>query len=199
VPIEDTVGAMAELVQAGKVRAVGLSEMGPGLIRRAHAVHPISALQSEYSLWERGVEESVTATCRELGITLVPYCPLGRAALTGALSPGDSFGSGDIRSDNERFTGDNLVANLEPVAALVELAAQKGCAPGQLALAWLLAQPLDVVPIPGTRRIAHVRENFGATAVPISADEVAYLSAVFAPGRVVGERYTPAHAATVAR
>ncbi len=199
VPIEETVGAMAELVQAGKVRALGLSEVGSDLIRRAHAVHPITALQSEYSLWERGVEESVTATCRELGITLVPYCPLGRSALTGALKPGANFHPDDFRHSNPRFSADNLAANLEPVEALTRMADEKGCTPGQLALAWLLAQPLDVVPIPGTRRIAHVRENFAATAVALSADEVACLSAVFAPGRVVGERYTPVHAATVAR
>lgn len=197
VPIEDTVGAMAELVAAGKVRALGLSEVGPDLIRRAHAVHPITALQSEYSLWERGVEQSITTVCRELGITLVPYCPLGRSALTGALKSGDSFDANDFRSSNPRFSGANLATNLAPVAALTELAAEKGCSPGQLALAWLLAQSLDVVPIPGTRRIAHVRENVAAAAVAISADEVAYLSQVFAPGRVVGERYTPVHAATV--
>lgn len=198
VPIEDTVGAMAELVQAGKVRALGLSEVGADLIRRAHAVHPITALQSEYSLWERGIEAAITATVRESGITLVPYCPLGRSALTGALKPGDVFHPNDFRASNPRFAAGNLTANLEPVGVLTELAAEKGCTPGQLALAWLLAQPLDVVPIPGTRRTAHVRENFGATAVAISADEVAHLSAVFAPGRVVGERYTPVHAATVA-
>lgn len=197
VPIEDTVGAMAELVTAGKVRALGLSEVGPELIRRAHAVHPITALQSEYSLWERGVEQGVTDTCRELGITLVPYCPLGRSALTGALKAGDTFDPNDFRSTNPRFSAGNLETNLEPVAALADLAREKGCTPGQLALTWLLVQPFDVVPIPGTRRIAHVRENMAAAAVTISADEVAHLSQLFAPGRVVGERYTPVHAATV--
>ncbi|MHA3024717.1 aldo/keto reductase [Mycobacterium sp. BMJ-28] len=199
VPIEDTVGAMAELVEAGKVRALGLSEVGPDLIRRAHAVHPISALQSEYSLWERSVEAEITATCRELGVTLVPYCPLGRSALTGALKAGDTFDANDFRHSNPRFSNGNLATNLEPVTALAELASEKNCTAGQLALAWLLAQPLDVVPIPGTRRVAHVRENFAATAVAVSADEIAYLNAVFAPGRVVGERYNPVHAATVAR
>ncbi|GAS93933.1 aldo/keto reductase [Mycolicibacterium canariasense] len=199
VPIEDTVGAMAELVRAGKVRALGLSEVGPELIRRAHAVHPITALQSEYSLWERDLETAITATLRELGITLVPYCPLGRSALTGALKPGTNFHPDDFRHSNPRFSADNLAANLEPVGALARMADEKGCTPGQLALAWLLAQPLDVVPIPGSRRIAHVRENFAATSVALSTDEIAYLSAVFAPGRVVGERYSPAHAATVAR
>lgn len=198
VPIEDTVGAMAELVTAGKVRALGLSEVGPGLIRRAHAVHPITALQSEYSLWERRVEQGITATCRELGVTLVPFSPLGRSALTGAVKPGDTFSSNDFRATNPRFSGDNLVTNLEPVAALAELAAAKGCRPGQLALAWLLAQPLDVVPIPGTKRVEYVRENLAATSVAISADEAAYLSEVFAPGRIVGDRYTAAHARSVA-
>jgi aryl-alcohol dehydrogenase-like predicted oxidoreductase len=198
VPIEDTVGAMAQLVAAGTVRTLGLSEVSPELIRRAHAVHPITALQSEYSLWERRVEGGITATCRELGITLVPFSPLGRSALTGVLKPGDTFDSNDFRASNPRFSADNLATNLEPVAALAELAADKGCRPGQLALAWLLAQPLDVVPIPGTKRIAYVRENLAATSVAISADEVAYLSDVFAPGRIVGGRYTAAHARTVA-
>jgi aryl-alcohol dehydrogenase-like predicted oxidoreductase len=198
VPIEDTVGAMAQLLTAGKVRALGLSEVGPDLIRRAHAVHPITALQSEYSLWERRVEGGITATCRELGITLVPFSPLGRSALTGALKPGDTFDSNDFRASNPRFSADNLATNLEPVAALAKLAADKGCRPGQLALAWLLAQPLDVVPIPGTKRVAYVRENLAATSVAISTDEVAYLSDIFAPGRIVGERYTAAHARTVA-
>jgi aryl-alcohol dehydrogenase-like predicted oxidoreductase len=198
VPIEDTVGAMAELVTAGKVRALGLSEVGPDLIRRAHAVHPITALQSEYSLWERRVEQGITAVCRELGVTLVPYSPLSRSALTGALKPGDTFSSNDFRATNPRFSADNLANNLEPVAALAELAAAKGCRSGQLALAWLLAQPLDVVPIPGTKRVEYVQENLAATSVAISADEAAYLGAVFAPGRIVGDRYTAAHARTVA-
>lgn len=198
VPIEDTVGAMAELVAAGKVRAIGLSEVGPELIRRAHAVHPITALQSEYSLWERNVEEAVIATCRELGITLVPFSPLGRSALTGALKPGDTFSSDDFRSTNPRFSAENLSTNLAPVAVLADLAAEKGCRPGQLALAWLLAQPLDVVPIPGTKRVDYARENLAATSVAISADEVAYLGEVFAPERIVGNRYTAAHARTVA-
>ena len=198
VPIEDTVGAMAELVTAGKVRAIGLSEAGPQSISRAHAVHPITALQSEYSLWERGVERGVTETCRELGITLVAFSPLGRSALTGALKPGDIFGDNDFRATNPRFSPDNLAANLEPVEALTELAAAKGCRPGQLALAWLLAQPLAVVPIPGTKRVEYVRENLAATAIAISADEIAYLSEAFTSTRILGDRYTAAHARTVA-
>lgn len=197
VPIEETVGAMADLVAAGKVRAIGLSEVGPDQIRRAHAAHPITALQSEYSLWERHVEDAVTSTCLELGITLVPYSPLGRSALTGSVSADATFPTGDFRATNPRFSAENLAANLEPVEQLKAMAAAKGCAPGQLALAWLLAQPLDVVPIPGTKRISFVRENIAATGVAISADEVALLAEIFAPGRVAGERYAPVHARTI--
>jgi aryl-alcohol dehydrogenase-like predicted oxidoreductase len=199
VPIEDTVGAMSDLVTEGKVRALGLSEVGSDMIRRAHAIHPITALQSEYSLWERGVEQGITDTCRQLGITLVPYSPLGRSALTGAIRPDATFPRGDIRADNPRFSGDNLRSNLQPVDSLTALADEKGCRPGQLALAWLLAQPLDVVPIPGTRRVEYVRENVAATNVAISADEIAYLAEVFAPQRIVGERYAAHHARTIAR
>jgi aryl-alcohol dehydrogenase-like predicted oxidoreductase len=198
VPIEATVGAMAELVAAGKVRAIGLSEVGSDLIRRAHAVHPVTALQSEYSLWERRVEQDITATCRALGITLVPFSPLGRSALTGALKPGDTFGPSDFRATNPRFAAENLATNLAPVQTLTEMAAAKGCRPGQLALAWLLAQPLDVVPIPGTKRLQYVQENAAATSVAVSADEIAYLGDVFAPGRIVGDRYNATHARTVA-
>jgi aryl-alcohol dehydrogenase-like predicted oxidoreductase len=190
---------MAELVAAGKVRAIGLSEVGPESLRRAHAVHHVTALQSEYSLWERRLEQGITATCRELGITVVPFSPLGRSALTGALKPGDTFSKNDFRSSNPRFSADNLATNLEPVSALAEMAADKGCQPGQLALAWLLAQPLDVVPIPGTKRVQYVEENLAATTVAISADETAYLGEVFAPGRIVGDRYTAAHQRTVAK
>ena len=198
VPVEDTVGAMSDLVATGKVRAIGLSEVGPESLRRAHAVHPITALQSEYSLWERRLEQEITATCRELGITVVPFSPLGRSALTGALKAGDTFSSNDFRSSNPRFSADNLATNLAPVAELAELAADKGCRPGQLALAWLLAQPLDVVPIPGTKRLKYVEENLAATSVAISADEAAYLGEVFGPGRIVGDRYTAAHQRAVA-
>jgi aryl-alcohol dehydrogenase-like predicted oxidoreductase len=197
VPIEDTIGAMAELVSGGKVRALGLSEVQPELIRRAHAVHPISALQSEYSLWERRVENGITATCRELGVTLVPYSPLGRSALTGALTPNTTFAEGDFRATNPRFSVANLATNLQPVEALKTLADEKHCRPGQLALAWLLAQPLDVVPIPGTKRAEYVRQNLEATNVAVSADEVAYLAEVFAPTRIAGDRYTPTFATHV--
>jgi aryl-alcohol dehydrogenase-like predicted oxidoreductase len=199
VAIEDTVGAMSELVRAGKVRAIGLSEVGPELLRRAHAVHPISALQSEYSLWERGVEHGITAACRELGVTLVPYSPLGRSALTGTRAPDDTFVKGDFRASNPRFSAENLGTNLRPVEALKEMSDAKGCRPGQLALAWLLAQPLDVVPIPGTKRIGYLQENIAATDVAISADETAYLAKVFAPSAIAGERYAAVHARTIAR
>jgi aryl-alcohol dehydrogenase-like predicted oxidoreductase len=199
VPIEDTVGAMSELVAAGKVRAIGLSEVSSDLIHRAHAVHPITALQSEYSLWERQVEDGITATCLQLGITLVPYSPLGRSALTGAVKPDATFVQGDIRATNPRFSGENLRSNLQPVDSLVALAQEKGCRAGQLALAWLLAQPLDVVPIPGTRRVKYVQENVEATNVAISIDEIAYLSEIFARDRIVGERYAAVHARTVER
>ena len=198
VPIEDTVGAMAQLVTEGKVRALGLSEVGPTLIRRAHATHPITALQSEYSLWERRVEDGITATLRELGITLVPYSPLSRSALTGSLKPGDTFDGNDFRATNPRFSAENLAINLAPVETLSAMADSKGCRPGQLALAWLLAQPLDVVPIPGTKRIKYVEENLAATSVAVSADEIAFLGDVFAPGRIAGERYNATHARTVA-
>lgn len=197
VPIEDTVGAMSELVAAGKVRALGLSEVRPDQIRRAHAVHPVTALQSEYSLWERGVETDVVRVCRELGITLVPYSPLGRSALTGALKAGDGFAPGDFRATNPRFSPEHLGANLEPVQILAAMAAKKGCKPGQLALAWLLAQPLDVVPIPGTKRAEFLRENIAATNVAVSADEVAYLAEVFNPARIAGDRYAAVHARTI--
>ncbi len=201
VPIEDTVGAMSDLVEAGKVRAIGLSEASPDHLRRAHSVHPISALQSEYSLWERGVEaggdNSVVATCRQLGITLVPYSPLGRSALTGALQPGATFAQSDFRATNPRFSAHNLAKNLAPVEQLKIMARGKGCSPGQLALAWLLAQPLDVVAIPGTKRLAFARENLAATDVAISADEVSYLSYAFSPDLIAGDRYSAVHARTV--
>jgi aryl-alcohol dehydrogenase-like predicted oxidoreductase len=189
VPIEDTVGAMAELVVAGKVRAIGLSNVEADIIRRAAAVHPVSALQSEYSLWERGVEADVLPACRQLGITLVPYSPLGRAMLTGRITSGTSFGEADFRSTVPKFQGENFDHNLRLVEQLRKFAAEKGYTPGQVALAWLLAQPLDVAPIPGTKRIAYVRENSQATGVPLSADDVALLSAMFDPALVKGERY----------
>jgi aryl-alcohol dehydrogenase-like predicted oxidoreductase len=198
VPIEETVGAMSRLVEAGKVRAIGLSEASPEQIRRAHAVHPITALQSEYSLWERSVEAEVLPVCRELGITFVPFSPLGRSALTGALNAGTSFAAADFRASNPRFSGSNLAANLAPVEGLRALAELKTCRPGQLALAWLLARPFDIVPIPGTKRVRYLRENAAATDVAISRDEIAHLDRLFAPERIRGQRYAPVHAAYIA-
>lgn len=197
VPIEDTVGAMSDLVAAGKVRALGLSEVEADQIRRAHAVHPITALQSEYSLWERGLEKSILGACRELGITVVAYSPLGRSALTGALSGGATFVRGDLRATNPRFSTENLRVNLEPVEILKELAEQKDCTPAQLALAWLLSRPLDVVPIPGTKRVRYLQENAAATNIALSADEAAVLERAFAPERIIGDRYAPVHARNI--
>jgi aryl-alcohol dehydrogenase-like predicted oxidoreductase len=190
VPIEDTVGAMADLITAGKVRAIGLSNVDADIIHRAAAVHPISALQSEYSLWERGIEAKVLPACRQLGITLVPYSPLGRAMLTGQITRDTSFSETDYRSTVPKFQGENFDHNLRLIDQFREFAAEKDHTPGQLALAWLLAQPFDVAPIPGTKRIAYVRENFAATEVPLSADDVAELSAMFDPALVMGDRYT---------
>ena len=189
VPVEDTVGAMARLVNQGKVRSIGLSEVTAAQLHQAHGVYPITALQSEYSLWERGVEAEILPACRELGITFVPFSPLGRSMLTGAVSARTRFAKGDFRITDPRFSAENLATNLAPVEAA--LADCKHCRPGQLALAWLLAQPFDMVPIPGTKRVEYVRENLAATNVALSRDEIAYLSATFAPDRIAGERYAP--------
>lgn len=193
VPIEETVGAMGELVRQGKVRAIGHCELGVDELRRAHATFPLSALQSEYSLWERSVEsDGVVDACRACGITLVPYSPLGRGMLTGEIRQGQVFGSTDYRSVLPRFVGANLDRNAEIVDGLRQFSSQRGATPGQVALAWLLAQPLDVVPIPGTKRVEYLRENTAATAVPLSADEVAQLGALFDPALVKGGRYPDA-------
>lgn len=189
VPIEHTVDAMAELVADGKVRALGLSEVGPEILRRAAAVHPIACLQSEYSLWERGVEAAVLPECHRLGITLVPYSPLGRGMLTGAFRRGASFAPDDFRSTLPKFQGENFAENLRLVEALAAFSASRGHSPGQVALAWLLAQPYDIVPIPGSKRIAYVRENLAATTTPLSIDDVACLAELFDPVRVRGGRY----------
>ena len=189
VPIEETVGAMGELVKAGKVRAIGLSEASAEQLRRAVATHPISALQSEYSLWERTVETSVIPACLALGITLVPDSPLGRALLAGAISPATTYADGDFRANLPKFTGENLDNNLRLVDGLRVFSEARGVTPGQVALAWLLAQPIDTVPIPGTKRISYLEQNLAATSVPLSADDVAELSALFDPSAVLGERY----------
>jgi aryl-alcohol dehydrogenase-like predicted oxidoreductase len=189
---------MARLVEQGKVRAIGLSEASVEQLRRAHGVQPLTALQSEYSLWERGVEAEILPTCRELGITFVPFSPLGRSSLTGTIQVGASFAAGDFRASNPRFASENLATNLVPVETLKAIAESKGCRPAQLALAWLLLQPFDIVPIPGTKRAVYVEENLAATNVALSPDEIAYISSLFAPERIVGQRYAPVHAAHVA-
>ena len=189
-PIEDTVGAMAELVKAGKVRYLGLSEASRATIRRAHAVHPIAALQTEYSLWSREPEEGLLATCRELGITFVAYSPLGRGFLTGRFRSPDDLDASDWRRTNPRFQGDNFAKNLALAATVEQLAGAKGCTPAQLALAWLLSRGDDIVPIPGSTRSERVEENARAVDVKLSAEEVATLDTI-APA-VAGDRYMEA-------
>ncbi len=189
VPIEDTVGAMAELVQQGKVRYLGLSEASAASVRRAVAVHPIAALQSEWSLWTRDVEGEVLAVAREHGIGIVPFSPLGRGFLTGAITGPDDFAEDDWRRGHPRFTGEALEANLRLVDAVRAMAEEKGCSPGQLALAWVLAQGDDVVPIPGTKRRRYLEENVGAVALELSPDELDRLARIAPPGAAVGGRY----------
>ncbi|MGZ4194799.1 MAG: aldo/keto reductase, partial [Solirubrobacteraceae bacterium] len=173
VPIEETVGAMAELVSAGKVRFLGLSEAGPETIRRAYAVHPISAVQTEYSLWSRDVEDEVLPAIRELGIGLVAYSPLGRGFLTGQITSPDDFEPTDFRRNSPRFMGENFARNLELVDRIKQIAADKECTPGQLALAWVLAQGEDIVPIPGTKRRRYLDENVQATEIELTEEELA--------------------------
>ncbi|MBI5719948.1 MAG: aldo/keto reductase [Burkholderiales bacterium] len=192
VPIEDTVGAMADLVRAGKVRHLGLSEAAPATIRRAHATFPIAALQSEYSLWTRDVEAEILPLCRELGIGLVPYSPLGRGFLTGALRRLDALGANDWRRQNPRFQGANLQHNLALVDAVTALASERDCTPAQLALAWLLSRAPQIVPIPGTRSIARLDENAAAAHITLGADELARIDAVLARQSVAGTRYPEA-------
>lgn len=189
IPIEDTVGAMADLVKQGKVRALGLSEVSADTLRRAHAVHPISAVQSEYSLWTRDVEAEVLPACRELGVSLVAYSPLGRGMLTGAIAKTDDLAEGDFRRANPRFQGANMEANQHLVDKVRALAAAKGCTPGQVALAWLLAQGGDILPIPGTKRIKYLEDNVAAAAVTLTPAELAALDAALPPGAAAGERY----------
>jgi aryl-alcohol dehydrogenase-like predicted oxidoreductase len=200
VPIEETVGAMAELVAAGKVRCLGLSEVGPENLQRAHAVHPITALQSEYSLWTRDPEESgALATCNALGIALVPFSPLGRGFLTGALRSPDDFEPDDFRRRNPRFQGENFARNLQLVDELKHLAQSKGCTPAQLALAWVLTRGKHVVPIPGTKRRERLEENLGALQVELSAAELAAIDAIFPTEAVAGPRYNEAMMAMIAK
>jgi aryl-alcohol dehydrogenase-like predicted oxidoreductase len=188
-PIEETVGAMAELVEQGKVRYLGLSEAAAETIRRAHAVHPISALQTEYSLWSRDVEDEILPTIRELGIGLVAYSPLGRGFLSGRIRSVDDLEENDFRRINPRFQGENFQKNLELVERVEELAAAKGCTAAQIALAWVLAQGDDIVPIPGTTRVKNLEENVASLDVELTDDDLRDLEAVFPKGAAAGDRY----------
>ncbi len=192
VPIEDTVGAMAELVRAGKVRWLGLSEAAPETIRRAHKVHPISALQTEYSLWSRDPEGELLDTVRELGIAFVPYSPLGRGFLTGSIRRLDDLAANDWRRHNPRFQGEAFAANVRLADTVQAMAAARGCTPAQLALAWLLAQGPDIIPIPGTRSIARLEENLGALELKLDAAELARLDRELPLGAAQGTRYPEA-------
>jgi aryl-alcohol dehydrogenase-like predicted oxidoreductase len=197
VPVEETWGAMAELVQAGKVRYLGISEAAPETVRRAHAVHPISAGQYEWSLFTRDLEDELLGTLRQLGIGVVAYSPLGRGFLSGRITSPDDFGEDDFRRGHPRFTGDNFARNLELVERVRQLAAAKGVTPSQLAIAWVLSRGDDVVPIPGTKRRSYLEENAGALEVELTADDLAAIEEVTPRGSVAGERYTPEHMANV--
>ena len=190
-PIEETVGAMAELVKEGKVRFLGLSEAAPATLRRAHAVHPITALQTEYSLWSRDPEDEILGVARELGIGFVPYSPLGRGFLSGEIKSIDDLAPDDFRRTNPRFAGDNFQKNLDLVDAVGAVAADKGVTAAQLALAWVLAQGEDLVPIPGTRRITTLEQNAAAADIVLTPDDLARIEAVFPRGAAAGERYAP--------
>ena len=189
-PIEETVGAMADLVRAGKIRYLGLSEASSQTLERAHRVHPITALQTEYSLWSRDPEAGVLATCRKLGIGFVPYSPLGRGFLTGTLTRPEDFAADDYRSRHPRFQGENFARNLLLASQIKQLATRLGCTPAQLALAWVLAQGQDIVPIPGTKQRKFLDENFAALDLQLSAATLAELNNAFPPGAAAGTRYT---------
>src|SRR3954451_17374926 len=197
VEIEETVGAMKELVDAGKVRYLGLSEAGPDTIRRAHAVHPISALQSEYSLWSRDIEADIIPTIRDLGIGLVAYSPLGRGFLTGAIKSPDDLDEDDFRRMTPRFKREACERNMELVRVVEEVAADKGAEPAQIALAWVLAKGDDIVPIPGTKRRSYLEQNVAATEIELTSDEVARLDEAFPVGAAEGERYPEAAMKTI--
>jgi aryl-alcohol dehydrogenase-like predicted oxidoreductase len=189
VPIEDTVGAMAELVEAGKVRHLGLSEAAPATIRRAAATADITALQTEYSLWSRDPEDEILATTRELGIGFVAYSPLGRGFLTGRYQSPDDFPEGDFRRNHPRFKGENFQRNLDVVSKVREIAEEKGCTPSQLAIAWVLAQGEDIVPIPGTKRLSYLEDNLGAADVTLTDADLARIEEVAPRGFAAGDRY----------
>ena len=188
-PIEETVGAMGDLVRAGKVRFLGLSEAAPATIRRAHKIHPIAALQTEYSLWSRDPEDQILPTVRELGIGFVPYSPLGRGFLTGRFKSIDDLEAGDFRRNNPRFQGENFAKNLRLLDEVNAIAKEKGCTPSQLALAWVMAQGNDIVPIPGTKRRKYVEENAVAATVKLAAGELARIDRALPPGAAIGTRY----------
>ena len=191
-PIEDTVGAMAELVRAGKVRFLGLSEAAPATLRRAHRVHPIAALQTEYSLWSRDPEDEILPTVRELGIGFVPYSPLGRGFLTGNIRSIDDLEPDDYRRNSPRFQGENFAKNLELVEEIAALAREKGCTPSQLALAWVLAQGEDIVPIPGTKHRKYLEENVAALRIVLSAQDLMRIDRALPVGSAAGTRYPEA-------
>ena len=188
-PIEETVGAMGKLVEQGKVRAIGLSEVSAATIRKSHAIHPISAVQSEYSLWTRDPEEEVLATCKELGIAFVPYSPLGRGFLTGQIKRFEDFAVDDFRRFSPRFQGENFAKNLELVTKIEQIAAEKNCTASQLALAWVMAQGEYIFPIPGTKRIKYLEENVGALNVVLDENDLAAINAIFPKDAVAGMRY----------
>jgi len=191
VPVEESVGAMAELVAAGKVRFLGLSEVSEATLRRAHAVHPIMALQSEYSLWTREPEATVMPACRQLGIAFVPFSPLGRGFLTGAVTGRERIAPGDWRANNPRFTEESIARNRALLPPLEEIAVAHGARPAQVALAWVLSRGEQVIPIPGMKRRAHLDENVAAVDIALTPEELARLDAAFPPGAAAGDRYTP--------
>lgn len=199
VPIEETVGAMAELVHAGKVRYLGLSEAGEQTIRRAHAVHPISVLQSEYSLWERNLEPKIIPLLRELGIGLVPFAPLGRGFLTGTAKRAEAYPEGDYRHNDPRYQGENYDANMRAASTVAALAQQKGATAGQIALAWLLHKGDDLAPIPGTKRRTYLEENVGAASIALDESEMAALDAALSADKIAGPRYNERQFAMIDR
>jgi aryl-alcohol dehydrogenase-like predicted oxidoreductase len=199
VPIEDVAGTVGDLVKQGKVRFFGLSEAGVGSIRRAHAVHPVSALQSEYSLWERNLEQDVIPCLRELGIGLVPFSPLGRGFLTGAVKPAEEYPADDYRRNDPRYQGDNFTANVAAAQVVRDIAEQKNAKPGQIALAWVLHKGEDCVPIPGTKRRSYLEENVAAAAIALDGEQMMALDEALSPGKIAGPRYGDAMMAMVDR
>jgi len=191
VPMEDVAGTVGELGAAGKVRFFGLSEAGVATIRRAHAVYPVSALQSEYSLWERNLEAEIIPVLRELGIGLVPFSPLGRGFLTGEVKRAEEYPKGDFRRSDPRYQGENFDANMRAAEAVREVARSLGVKPGQVALAWLLRKGPDIVPIPGTKRVTYLEENVAAASISLDAAQMRVLDDALAPGKVAGPRYNP--------